>query len=136
MTQSSIDPQSRVRYADDLIAQTADQLAALLKEAALQLRPFPPFPGAFFTYGVEVEAEGVLDKNIGCVVVSQEGDLKELQISLDAEEPGFGPGDPVSMRDEHLVDLELTPHDRLLFAYQGLRVISDLLREARAAAPE
>lgn len=133
MTPSSIDPDARLRYADDILQRAADELAGLLREAAADLRPFPPFPGAFFTFGVEVEAEGVLDRDVGCVVVTEDGELKELQISLDADEPAFGPADPVSMRDEQLVDLELRPFDRLLYAYHGLRTISALLRESRAA---
>ncbi len=62
-------------------------------------------------------------------------DVEFVSLASDSTGPWVS-ADPVSMRDEHLVDLKLTPHDRLLFAYQGLRVISDLLREARAAAPE
>ncbi len=118
------------------MAQAATQLEALLKEAAGQLRPFPPFPGAFFTFAVEVEPDGVHDRNIGCVVVSEEGALKELQISLDGEDPGFGAPDPISMRDEQLVDLELAAFDRFLFAYRGLQTITELLGKARAASDQ
>ncbi len=135
MTQPIIEPSARLRYADDVLARAADQLEALLKEAALQLRPFPPFPGAFFTFGVEVEPDGVQDRNVGCVVVSEEGELKELLISLDGEDPAFGPSDPIAMRDEQLVDLELNSFDRLLFAHHGLRAITGLLDDARADPP-
>jgi len=130
MTQPTIDPSSRLRYADDVLSQAVNQIEALLKEAAGQLRPFPPFPGAFFTFAVEVEPDGVQDRNVGCVVVSEEGDLKELQISLDGEDPGFGSPDPISMRDEQLVDLELSAFDRFLFAYRGLQTITELLAKA------
>ena len=130
MTQPTIDPSSRLRYADDVLSQAVNQIEALLKEAAGQLRPFPPFPGAFFTFAVEVEPDGVQDRNVGCVVVSEEGDLKELQISLDGEDPAFGSPDPISMRDEQLVDLELSTFDRFLFAYRGLQTITELLAQA------
>lgn len=130
MTQPMIDPSSRLRYADDVLSQAVNQIEALLKEAAGQLRPFPPFPGAFFTFAVEVEPDGVQGRDVGCVVVSEEGDLKELQISLDGEDPTFGSPDPISMRDEQLVDLELSTFDRFLFAYRGLQTITELLGQA------
>ena len=133
MTDPGIDPQSRLRYADDVLSSAANQVEALLQEAAQRLRPFPPFPGAFFTFGVEVELDAVEDKSVGCVVVTEDGSLMELEISLD-DEPTLGPADPVAMRDERLIELELTPHDRLLFAYEGLRTITRLLAEARQPA--
>jgi hypothetical protein len=130
MTQPRIDPSSRLRYADDVLSQATNQIEALLREAAGQLRPFPPFPGAFFTFAVEVEPDGVQDRSVGCVVVSEEGELKELQISLDAEDPAFGSPDPISMRDEQLVDLDLSAFDRFLFAYRGLQTVTELLAQA------
>ncbi len=118
--------------ADEALSAAADQVEALLHEAALELRPFPPFPGAFFTMGVEVEPDGVRDKNIGCVIVTEEGTLRELQLSFDDEGPAafLGANDPVSMRDETLIELEdLTAQDRLTLALNGLDAISDLLEQ-------
>ncbi len=121
-------PRAGLHAADDVLARAADELERLLREAARRLRPFPPFPGALFSYGVEVEAEGVLNRDLGCIVVTEEGTLQELQVGM-AEEPLFGPPDPVALRDERLVDVDLTPHDRLLLAYHGLRAVTALLPE-------
>ena len=135
MSQAPFDPKARLRYADEALSTAAEQLLALLKEAALELRPFPPFPGAFFSFGVEVEPPGTLDSSLGCIVVTEDGDLRELQISFDAQGPdGFGGGDPVSMREESLVEVEMNPYDRLLFAHGGLTAITELLRERAADA--
>lgn len=120
----------RRRMADEALNAAADRVEALLREAALELRPFPPFPGAFFTMGVEVEPDGVRDRNIGCVIVTEEGALRELQLSFDDEGPAaiLGANDPVSMRDETLVELEtLSSHDRLTLALNGLDAVSELL---------
>lgn len=128
--QTALRAELRLRLADEAVAAAADRVAALLREAALELRPFPPFPGAFFTIGVEVEPDGVQDRNIGCVIVTEEGDLRELQISFDDEGPAalFGASDPVSMRDETLLELDnLAPHDRLTLARNGLQALSQLL---------
>ena len=132
--QSALRAELRLRLADEAFAAAAERVEALLREAALELRPFPPFPGAFFTIGVEVEPDGVQDRQIGCVIVTEEGDLRELQISFDDEGPAalFGASDPVSMRDETLLELEnISPQDRLTLARNGLQAVSRLLR-ARA----
>ena len=132
--QSALRAGLRLRLADEAFAVAAERVEALLREAALELRPFPPFPGAFFTIGVEVEPDGVQDRQIGCVIVTEEGDLRELQISFDDEGPAalFGASDPVSMRDETLLELEnISPQDRLTLARNGLQAVSRLLR-ARA----
>lgn len=129
--QAAVRAELRLRMADEALAAAADRVEALLREAALELRPFPPFPGAFFTIGVEVEPDGVQDRGIGCVIVTEEGDLRELQISFDDEGPAalFGASDPVSMRDETLLELDnLSAHDRLTLARNGLQAISELLR--------
>ena len=134
-TQRTVRNQLRRRLADEALSAAADQVEALLHEAALELRPFPPFPGAFFTMGVEVEPHGVQDKNIGCVIVTEEGALRELQLSFDDEGPAaiLGANDPVSMRDETLVELEgLSAQDRLTLAINGLDAVSTLLEQQSA----
>ncbi len=123
----------RLRMADEILNEAAERVLALLREAALELRPFPPFPGAFFTMGVEVEPDGVENREIGCVIVTESGELRELQLSFEDEGPAalFGAGDPVSMRDETLAELEdVSARDRLTLACNGLQAISEHLRAA------
>ena len=125
----------RARLADEIAADAAERVEALLREAAAELRPFPPFPGAFFTVGIEVEPDGVRDRNIGCVVVTEDGNLRELRISFDDEGPAaqLGATDPVSMRDETLAELEaIHPRDRLALALNGLDAVSEHLRATGA----
>lgn len=131
-TQRTVRNQLRQRMADEALSAAAEQVEALLREAALELRPFPPFPGAFFTMGVEVEPDGLQDNSIGCVIVTEEGALRELQLSFDDEGPAafLGANDPVSMRDETLAELEdLSPRDRLTLALNGLDAISHQLEQ-------
>ncbi len=125
----------RARLADEIAADAAERVEALLREAAAELRPFPPFPGAFFTVGIEVEPDGVRDRGIGCVVVTEDGNLRELRISFDDEGPAaqLGATDPVSMRDETLAELDaIHPRDRLALALNGLDAVSEHLRAAGA----
>jgi hypothetical protein len=82
--------------------------------------------------GVEVEPDGLQDNSIGCVIVTEEGALRELQLSFDDEGPAafLGANDPVSMRDETLAELEdLSPRDRLTLAINGLDAISAQLEQ-------
>ena len=130
-----MDPEMRLRGADEFLTRATAELESLLQEAARSLRPFPPFPGAFFTFGVEVEPSWDLDETVGCVVVSETGELKELQIGMDHDAMEMlDVSDPVTMRAEQLTDLTLSPRDRLLYTLSGLRTITALLRE-RDAGP-
>ena len=134
-TQRAVRNELRRRMADEALNAAAERVEALLREAALELRPFPPFPGAFFTMGVEVEPDGLRDRNIGCVIVTEQGELRELQLSFDDQGPAaiLGANDPVSMRDETLVELEhLSSQDRLILAINGLEAVSALLDQQTA----
>jgi hypothetical protein len=119
---------ARKAAADRVIERAADQLRELLKDAAAALRPFPPFPGAFFTNAVEVDLEGAERSDIGCVVVADDGELYELEMKID-----FGDGDiadPVQARDETLKKLdELHPRDYIILAYNALTQLTELLVE-------
>ena len=120
---------------DAILSEAADRLMGLLAEAVGQLRPFPAFPGALFTFGVEVEPDGVEDASIGCIVVTEQAELRELQIGIEAEGIGaFGDADPFSSRSEQLVEPELSPRQRLILAHNGLLAVQRVLREQVDAA--
>jgi len=126
------DPMLRKAQADLLLERTALQLRQLLQEAAAQLRPFPPFPGAFFTNAIEVEPGTAADPERGCVVVCEDGELYELKMSIDFSDEA---ADVVSARDENLAKLELHPRDYVVLAYEALtRVTEQLLERAEQEA--
>jgi hypothetical protein len=127
------DPMARKAQADLIVERAALQLRQLLHEAAGQLRPFPPFPGAFFTNAIEVEAPAAETPERGCVVVCEDGELYELKMTIDFSDDAQ---DPVSARDEKLTKLEdLHPRDYLLLAYEALtRVTEALLERAERGA--
>ncbi len=118
---------ARKAQADALLERTALQMRQLLQEAAAELRPFPPFPGAFFTNAVEVEAEAAESAERGCVVVCEDGELYELKMKISFSEDAT---DPVSARDEELEKLEdLHPRDYVALAYEALSRITEHLME-------
>lgn len=128
---------ARKTQADMLIERTAMQMQALLEETAKALRPFPPFPGAFFTYGVEVSLEGIATPDFGCIVVGEEGKLYELEIKIDFNEDEGGVVDLVQARDETLKKLEdLHPKDHVILAYNAINQLTELILEQAHAGSE
>lgn len=125
------DALARKAQADLIIDRTAQQLRLLLQEAAAELRPFPPFPGAFFTNAVEVNLDGVERSDLGCIVVADDGELYELEVTIDFGEEFGDVTDPVQARDETLKKLEdLHPRDYVVLAYNALTQLTELLLEA------
>ncbi len=129
------DALARKAQADMVIDRTAQHLRLLLEEAARALRPFPPFPGAFFTNAVEVNLEGIARPDIGCIVVAEDGRLYELEMKIDFGEEFGDVVDPVQARDETLKKLDdLHPRDEVVLAYNALTQLTALLIE-RAQEP-
>lgn len=127
------DPLARKMQADIIVDRTAQQLRLLLQEAAAELRPFPPFPGAFFTNAIEVNLEGVERSDLGCIVVAEDGELYELEMKIDFSGEVV---DMVQSRDETLKKLEdLHPRDYVVLAYNALTQITELLLEQQADTP-
>jgi hypothetical protein len=123
------DPLSYKIEADAALERAADRLRRLLQEAAARLDPFPPFPGAFFSYGIEIDAPGVESADRGCVVLAPDGDLYELEMKQQVPDSDFEMADPVALRDEELKPLDLHPRDYVIYAYNALTKVTELLLE-------
>lgn len=128
-----LDPLEYKNEADAALERAADRLRRLLQEAAARLDPFPPFPGAFFSYGIEVEAPGAESPERGCVVLGPDGELYELRMGHDVPAFDFELTDPVALRQEELKPLELHPRDYLLYGYNALLKMVELLLEREEA---
>jgi hypothetical protein len=120
------DPLARKDQADRIVERAAEQIRGLLHEAVAQLDPFPPFPGAFFSYGIEVEPAGASGSDRGCVVLAPDGEFYELKMGMDFSQEVT---DPVAAREEKLEKLDLHPRDYLLYAYEALTKVTELLIE-------
>ncbi len=128
------DPLARKNQADLIIDRASQQLRLLLQEAAHDLRPFPPFPGAFFTNAVEVNLEGAERSDLGCIVVAEDGELYELEVQIDFGGEFGEVVDVVQSREERLKKLEdLHPRDYVILAYSALTQLTELLVESAAS---
>ena len=116
------DPCEQRAFADAIVERAADQLRELLQRLAHAGRPFPPFPGAMFVHGIEVEPPPGSAR--GCVIVTEDGTLQELQIGLDEDEIARG-GDHVATRHEATVSLELAPADFIPYAHRAVQALVD-----------
>lgn len=119
--------------ADAALERAATRLRALLQEATASLDPFPPFPGAFFSYGIEIEVPGAESPDLGCVVLAPDGELYELQMGQELPVIDLEMADPVALRKEELKPLDLLPRDYLLYAYAALTRVVELLLEQDAS---
>ena len=127
------DPLEYKAEADDALDRLAQLLRRLLQEAAGRLDPFPPFPGAFFTHGIEIEAPGVDSPERGCVVLASDGELYELEMGQDMTALALDLTDPVALREEKLKKLEdIHPRDYVVYAYCALTQVVELLLERQA----
>ena len=121
--------------ADTALERAAGRLRSLLQEAAAGLDPFPPFPGAFFSYGIEIEAPGAESPDLGCVVLAPDGELYELRMGQELPVIDLEMADPVALRKEELKPLELHPRDYLIYAYNALTRVVELLLEQGPRKP-
>lgn len=127
----------RKARADRALELAAAELAALLKEACAALRPFPSFPNAFFTNAIECDPGAGGDPERGCVVVTEDGELRELEFGVDHEAVELtGSWDPVTARKEETRPLALHPRDYVLYAYSGLVAVTEALLERDAEEDE
>ena len=132
-TGSGQDPLQYKIEADEALDRLAGRLRRLLHEATARLEPFPPFPGAFFTHGIEIEMPGLHLPERGCIVLAPDGELYELEMGQDIAALALDQTDPVALREERLKKLEdLHPRDYVLYAYEALARVVELLLERRS----
>jgi len=128
MNDSGIDPLARKAQADLIVERAAAQLSRMVHELAVELDPFPPFPGAFFTNAIEVEPDAAASTQRGCVVVGPDGELYEFLMGVDFDDPG-ALTDPVAARKEELRKLDLHPRDYIVYAYNAVTaMVEELLQ--------
>lgn len=121
------DPALALATAESLLQRTAEAMARLLRELAAALDPFPPFMGMKTIQAVEVEVPQP-GRDRGCVVVTPEGRLCELDIRLIPGLPETGGVDQV----EEFRELDMPPDELLYYTYHAVRLLARLLEERRA----
>jgi hypothetical protein len=129
MNKRKDDPLELKYDADAVIERAAERLRALLEDAVSRLDPFPPFPGAFFSYGIEIEAPGLESPSRGCIVLGEDGEFYELKMGNDVPAYDMEFTDPVAMREEKLEALELHPLEYITLAHAAIARVAEILLE-------
>ncbi len=124
-------PATLLALADATVQRAADGLRAQLKEVASLIDPFPPFPGAVFAYGIEVDPPGGGDPDLGCVILGNDGALYELSIGLDATQSAPG-ADAAGERHEELLPLDLPPARYIPYAHAAIAAAVQYLESGQA----
>ncbi len=120
------DPLLHQAHADLIVARAAEQLRELLKKLVDEFDPFPPFPGALFTYGIEVEPAAGAGDGRGCVILAEDGELYELLVGMDVE--AVPTGSAVAITSEQRVSLDdLPPAEYVGYAHRAVAAAVELL---------
>jgi hypothetical protein len=127
------DPLELKYDADAVLERAADRMRAILLEAVQRLDPFPPFPGAFFSYGIEIEAPGMESPDRGCVVLGEDGEFYEFKMGNDIPAFDLEFNDPVQLRNEELKPLEMHPLEYLVYANNAIAKVAEILLERAEA---
>lgn len=101
-----------------------DDRVALLNRLAFSLRPFPGFIGMSTIQAIELDPKsGFPDR--GCVVVTETGDIKELELTLLPGPSAIGGFD----HNNSVKDLDLSLEEREWYVDRGIESLTHILRE-------
>ncbi|MBI2872878.1 MAG: hypothetical protein HYY00_06795 [Chloroflexi bacterium] len=118
------DPLTLRTLADATMQRTAEEMQGILQALAARLDPFPNFAGMTTLQAVEVDPEGFIPKERGCVVLCQDAEFYELALKLVPPVGEFADG--MDQVDE-LKQLEMPPHEYIPYAYAAIRELARLL---------
>ena len=108
---------------DALLEDAAEQLRHILCEVAGRLRPFPPFLNMVSVQAVELEPPLRPGVDRGCVVVSPEGEICQLELTTIAGIAGVAEVEAV----EQMQELDLPAGEYLVYASHAIRLLTEEL---------
>lgn len=122
-------PQSRTAdqlaaAAQTVLAETAAALSQTLAELAAQLRPFPAFLGMVSLQAIEVEPTLTPIRDLGCLVVTPEGRICQLDLQAMPGIAGITETEPV----EEFREPELSDAEYILYAAAAIQLLAAELR--------
>ena len=106
------------------MAASIGSLEVILDELCRQLDPFPAFLGMTTIQAVEIEPALLPTTDRGCVVVTPDGSIVELDVAAIPGVVGVLEVDQV----EEFKPLELLPEERLIYLISAIRTLSAELR--------
>ena len=107
-----------------VLEKTAAALSKTLAELAAQLRPFPAFMGMASVQAVEIEPTLTPARDLGCLVVTPEGRICQLDLRAIAGVEGFTETEQV----EEFVEPELSAAEYIVYAATAIELLAAELR--------
>ncbi len=109
------------------LTQTARQLRQLVADLAGSLEPFPCFWGMATLQAIELEPKAAMDRDFGCVVVTPEGRI--CQLDLQVIEGIFGLTEEAQV--EQLVEPDFTAEEFIIYAGAALTALAGEIQRRR-----
>ena len=110
--------------ADAVLADAIARLETLLADLCQRLRPFPSFLGMATIQAVELEPVMTPARDLGCLVVTPDGEIAALDIAAIPGIVGVLEVDQV----EQFQPVALTPEERLIYLLAAVRQLDAELR--------
>lgn len=110
--------------AQTVLEETAAALGQTLAELAGRLRPFPAFLGMASVQAVEVEPTLTPARDLGCLVVTPEGRICQLDLRAMAGVEGLTEAEQV----EEFVEPELSAAEYIVYAAAAIELLAAELR--------
>lgn len=107
-----------------LLAETAAALGQILAVLAARLRPFPAFLGMASVQAVELEPPRTPARDLGCLVVTPEGRICQLDLRAMPGTAGLTETEPV----EEFSEPELSAAEYILYAATAIEQLTAELR--------
>ena len=111
--------QSRAGDEPDALWQARAGLEAIVAELCRRLQPFPPFLGMTTIQAIELDPTPAPRLNLGCVVITPDGVIAELDVTAIPGVVGVLEVDQV----EEFRPLDLPVSARLIYLTEAVRVL-------------
>ena len=108
-----------------ILPDAGGRLNELVRELAANLKPFPAFMGMASLQAIELEPSLLPDRDLGCVVVTPEGRICQLNLRELAGPAGLVEGDQV----EEFEELQLTDAEFLICAGAAIMALGQEYRK-------
>ena len=124
MTRQRETTEQLTEAAQAVLNETAASLSQTLAELAAQLRPFPAFFGMVSVQAIEIEPTLTPARDLGCLVVTPEGRICQLDLRAIAGVEGFTETEQV----EEFVEPELSAAEYIVYAAAAIELLTAELR--------
>jgi len=120
---------TRKAKAEILLGSAASELREMLREASMELDPFPFFMGSLSIRAIEAEPGAAAKADRGCVVVCPDGELYEYSYTV-----AVGGLFPEPSLKEEIEELDLPHQDYIPYAYNALCEITKQITERKGSS--